>query len=53
MYMKEGGQEIPIAPTPLALHAALAISIAATLYLGILPGRVIEFASQSVRDLTQ
>jgi NADH-quinone oxidoreductase subunit N len=51
MYMREAREEAPLTPIPAALGAALAISVAATLYLGILPGRVLEYASRSVAEL--
>ncbi len=51
MYMREGRDEAPVAPLPAALGAALAISVASTLYLGILPGRVLEYASRSAVEL--
>jgi NADH:ubiquinone oxidoreductase subunit 2 (subunit N) len=51
MYMREAREEIPAAPVSPALGAALAISVAATLFLGLLPGRVLEFASRSAAEL--
>ncbi len=51
MYMREEREEIPATPISPALGAALAISVAATLYLGLLPGRVLEFASRSAAEL--
>jgi NADH-quinone oxidoreductase subunit N len=51
MYMHEAREEAPVTPVPAALGAALAISVAATLYLGILPGRVLEYASRSAAEL--
>jgi NADH-quinone oxidoreductase subunit N len=51
MYMREAREEIPATPVSPALGAALAISVAATLYLGLLPGRVLEFASRSAAEL--
>jgi NADH-quinone oxidoreductase subunit N len=51
MYMREARDETPAVPIPISLGAALAISVAATLYLGILPGRVLEFAARSAADL--
>ncbi len=51
MYMRESREEVPATTVPAALGAALAISVAATLYLGILPGRVLQYASRSVADL--
>jgi NADH-quinone oxidoreductase subunit N len=51
MYMREAREDAPVAPVSPSLGAALAISVAATLYLGILPGRVLEFASRSATQL--
>jgi NADH-quinone oxidoreductase subunit N len=51
MYMKEAREEAPLPRIPAGLGTALAISVAATIYLGVLPGRVLEYASQSVSQL--
>ncbi len=51
MYMKQAQEDTPIAPISLGLGSALAISVVATLYLGILPGRVLELASRSATEL--
>jgi len=51
MYMKEPKEETPLAPIPLGLSGALAISLAATIYLGVLPGRVLDYASRSAAEL--
>jgi NADH-quinone oxidoreductase subunit N len=51
MYMREARDETPVTPAPAALSTALAISVAATLYLGILPGRILEYASRSAAEL--
>jgi len=51
MYMKEPREETPVAPIPLGLGAALITSLAVTIYLGVLPGRVLEYASRSAADL--
>jgi len=51
MYMREAREPAPLGPIPLGVSAALAISALATIYLGILPGRVLEYASQSAADL--
>ena len=48
MYMREPREEVPVAPIPLGLGTALALSLAATIYLGVLPNRVLEYASRSV-----
>ena len=51
MYMREARDEVPAAPIPASLGVALAISVAATIYLGILPGRVLEYAARSAAEL--
>jgi NADH-quinone oxidoreductase subunit N len=53
MYMREAREEAPAAPVSASLGVALAISVAATLYLGILPGRVLEYAARSAADLVR
>ena len=51
MYMKEPREDAPVTPVPAALGVALAVSIAATIYLGVLPGRILDFASRSAAGL--
>jgi NADH-quinone oxidoreductase subunit N len=51
MYMRESRKQVPVTPIPFGLGAALAISLAATFYLGILPSRVLEYAQQSAPEL--
>jgi NADH-quinone oxidoreductase subunit N len=51
MYMREAREEAPVPKVPLGLGATLAVSMVVTLYLGILPGRVLEYASRSVELL--
>jgi len=51
MYMKEPKEEAALPPVPAAMGVALAVSIVATLYLGILPGRVLDYASRSAAGL--
>ena len=51
MYMREPRTKAPIAPVPAGLGSALAISLAATIYLGVLPGRILDYASRSVAEL--
>ncbi len=48
MYMREPREEVPVAPVPPGLGFALTLSLALTIYLGILPNRVLEYASRSV-----
>jgi NADH-quinone oxidoreductase subunit N len=51
MYMRESRKEVPTTPIPLALRVALAICLAATLYLGLFPGRVLHYAQDSAQQL--
>jgi len=51
MYMRESRKEVPVTPIPLGLGLALALSILATLYLGILPNRVLQVAQHSAQSL--
>src|SRR5579863_2645365 len=53
MYMREPRKTVPTTPIPFGLGVALAVSIAATLYLGLLPNRILQDARQSARDLVQ
>ena len=51
MYMRESRSEVPVSPIPMGLGFALAICMAATLYLGILPNRILQYAQQSALEL--
>jgi NADH-quinone oxidoreductase subunit N len=51
MYMRESRKKVPVTPVPLALRVALAACMAATLYLGISPGPVLQFAQDSAEQL--
>ena len=51
MYMREPRAEVPVTPVPMATGLAIAACVLATLYLGVLPGRVLDYATQSARDL--
>lgn len=51
MYMREERGVVPVTPIPGALGAALAISLIATIYLGVLPGRVLDYATKSAAQL--
>jgi len=44
MYMREPNHEEAVPPVSFSLGSALAISVVATMYLGILPGRVLDYA---------
>jgi NADH-quinone oxidoreductase subunit N len=51
MYMRDERTEAPVTRIPVSLGIGLAISLIATIYLGVLPGRVLEYAMQSAQDL--
>jgi NADH-quinone oxidoreductase subunit N len=51
MYMRDERVEAPVARIPISLGIGLAISLIATIYLGVLPGRVLEYTMQSAQDL--
>jgi NADH-quinone oxidoreductase subunit N len=53
MYMRESRKEVPIRPVPIGLAWALAITTAATIYLGVLPDSVLRYAQQSAQELVQ
>jgi NADH-quinone oxidoreductase subunit N len=51
MYMRDGDDSIPLVRVPTAVTAALVIAAGLTVYLGVMPGRVVAFATQGARDL--
>jgi NADH-quinone oxidoreductase subunit N len=51
MYMRESRKEVPVAPIPFGLGLALAVSIVATIYLGVFPNRVLQYTQQSAAEL--
>jgi NADH-quinone oxidoreductase subunit N len=51
MYMREPKEEAPMMPMPKTVGVSLAAAVVATIYLGVLPGRVLEYALQGARDL--
>jgi NADH-quinone oxidoreductase subunit N len=51
MYMRDERGDIPVARIPAGLGIGLAISLIATIYLGVLPGRILDYAMQSAQDL--
>src|SRR5256886_5317972 len=50
MYMRESRREVPVTPVPFALGAALVVCLAATLYLGIFPSRVLQYSQDSAQQ---
>lgn len=53
MYMKEGRKTVPVTPIPFGAGMALAISVIATLYLGLLPDRLLKTTQESAQELLQ
>jgi NADH-quinone oxidoreductase subunit N len=51
MYMREARKVVPVTPVPAGLAAALGLTVLATLYLGILPNRVLRYAQESAQTL--
>jgi NADH-quinone oxidoreductase subunit N len=51
MYMRESRNQVPVTSIPFALGVAFGLSIAATLYLGILPNRVLQYTQRSAQEL--
>jgi NADH-quinone oxidoreductase subunit N len=51
MYMREGRGEVPVTRVPAAAAIAITVCILLTLYLGVLPERVLDYAAQSARQL--
>ena len=51
MYMREPREDTPLPPVPTAMMAALAVCALATLWLGVLPGPVLDYASRAATDL--
>ncbi len=53
MYMRESRREVPVTRVPFALGVALACCLVATIYFGIFPGRILQFAQDSAQQLVQ
>ncbi|MFZ0734919.1 MAG: NADH-quinone oxidoreductase subunit N [Candidatus Sulfotelmatobacter sp.] len=51
MYMREARKEVPVTPVSFGVATALAVSIVATLYLGLLPNRVLQITQRSAQEL--
>lgn len=51
MYMRESRKAIPVTPISFGVGTALAVSLIATLYLGLLPSRVLQIAQHSAQVL--
>jgi NADH-quinone oxidoreductase subunit N len=53
MYMREARKEVPVMPVPLALRFALFACMAVTIYLGIFPSSVLQYAQTSGQQLVE
>jgi NADH-quinone oxidoreductase subunit N len=53
MYMRDERIEAPVTRIPAGLGAAVAISLIATIYLGVLPNRVLNDAIRAAQDLVK
>src|SRR5271166_5038406 len=51
MYMRESRKEVPVSRVPAALGLALISCIAATIFLGVFPDRVLQYAQNSARQM--
>jgi len=51
MYMREARKPVPVSAVPFGLGLALAISVVSTLYLGVLPNQVLQYAQQAAQEL--
>src|SRR5580700_7937985 len=50
MYMRDAREDVPVSPVPVGLGAALAISLGTTIYLGVLPGRLLDYAARTAAE---
>jgi len=53
MYMRDERTEAPVMPIPAGLGVAVAIILIATIYLGVLPNRVLDDAVRAAQDLVK
>ena len=53
MYMRDAREEMSVPPVSWGVATALVISLAATIYLGVLPQSVLGFAQRSAKVLVQ
>ncbi len=51
MYMREARKQVPVAPVRFAPRLAIALCLIATIYLGIFPGFVLQYAQNSAEQL--
>jgi NADH-quinone oxidoreductase subunit N len=51
MYMSEPPAEIPVEPVPWTLSVVLWIAAAGTVFAGLLPARIIDFAAKAALNI--
>jgi NADH-quinone oxidoreductase subunit N len=51
MYMRQARREVPVSPVGFAPRLAIALCLAATIYLGIFPGGILQYAQDSAQQL--
>src|SRR6267154_1418524 len=51
MYMREPRGEVPVTRLPAATALAITVCLVFTLYLGIMPGRILDYAAHPAHDL--
>jgi NADH-quinone oxidoreductase subunit N len=53
MYMREAQEDVPVMAIPFPLAAALALTLLATIYLGVLPDSVLRYVQRSGQQLVK
>jgi len=53
MYMREPRGDVPVTSTPFTARLAIAVCVLTTLYLGVFPGRILDFVSESASRLVK
>jgi hypothetical protein len=51
--MREPRGEVPVTPVPAATALAITVCVLLTLYLGVLPGRVLDYSTQGAGELVR
>jgi len=53
MYMRESRREVPTTPVTFTLRLALALCMAATIYLGVFPESLLQYTQESAQQLVE
>jgi NADH-quinone oxidoreductase subunit N len=53
MYMRESRKTVPVSRVPFSLGMSLVACVAATIYLGLFPGRVLQYTQDSAQQVVQ